>query len=134
MTRITTTYVLTPEIRQHYDRLLLMTPIELGDNLKKLHDIFLKIKKEAEKFAKYPKEHERWKNLEKKYWELYEQTKAKEERQGKETENRTKESFYYIRMPSRHHDRLFYGLRYGKTRTFYSDRRYNNIQKTKGVK
>lgn len=104
--------ILPPVIKKYYDNLLLSGEFKLCDNLEILHKIYIRIKKESEKFRNYPNEWNRWEKLEKLYLDLYERAKNKKEKCNKKTKNRTEEPFYYIRMPDKRSECLFIRLKF----------------------
>lgn len=115
--KIKTIAVLPPNIRKYFDKNLLMNKLNLGDDLLKIYQIYKYISLEAEKYYKFPIEYERWINLQNEFLRLYESTLAKEKKQGTEAKNRTKEPLYFIRMPNKRLERIFFRLRCNTFRT-----------------
>lgn len=117
--RLMTEYrtVTPPVIKTYFDKDLLSIKIKLGDDLEKLHKIYHYIRAEAKKYKRYPAEYQRWQKLEKEYLDLYERTKIKEEKQEAKAKNRTKELFYYVKMPDKRSEGLFFRLRFARKRT-----------------
>lgn len=104
---------LPPEVRQHFDALLLSTPLpEFRDNLKLIWRMYLFIKQKLMKKANYNENtKKRAERLEQEFLELYERAKTKEEKLGEKAENEAKGLFYHINLPNRGFENIFWGLR-----------------------
>lgn len=107
----TTTIVIPPLISEHYDGRLIYKPIIRDDSVI-LWKVYRYIKKNLmKKIEALPKRKEKCLTLEKKFLEIYEQAKTKEEVSKTEKKNKTQEPFYRIRIADKRRRTILEGLR-----------------------
>jgi hypothetical protein len=103
------TSVLPPEIQQHFDRNLLAFP-GVGDNLKRLWQIYLYIKTLKHKSNKFPEWQAKVARLEQEFLELYGRQEAKEIEHKKEDKKPAMFPFYYIKLSRKSDNTILSGL------------------------
>jgi len=101
--------VIPPKILEYYSHILLNNPIKFRDDLEKIWNMYLYVKKILYKKVKNKIKLE---ELDKEFLEIYERAKKKEKDINTKTENKTKMPFYFITMPNKGDQNIFDRLRY----------------------
>jgi hypothetical protein len=123
MIKITTTSTLPPQVVLQFNKMLLMTPYCLADDRIVLWGMYLYIKEELFRKAKnIPARLKKCEELEKKFLELYERIKKKEEQLKEQTKRTMPEPFYFFTDPFRDSGRVYERLRDKRRWISYSQR------------
>jgi len=119
--------VMPPQIKEYFKKVLLTKPLFLGDNLELMGRMFQYIERVMQKkLINLPHKREKCEKMVKKFEELYELTKKKEEEFKKNTKNSLQRSFYFVKLSDKGAATIFTRLR-SKVRVTGSHTSYPKI-------
>ena len=122
---------LPPLIRSRFDRMLLSYPAIIGDNLDVIWECFLYIEiKRLKKIRNHPSKLKEYELLKQEFLNLYEWTKAKEEKLKEKTPTKVEIPFYFIYLSDSGLEEVWRRLR--SKRVFLSDSERHDYEISQG--
>lgn len=116
------TTIIPPQIRQHYDNILLSGTYKLSDDLSDLEKFYEYCKSLYFKKAKsgnIPTKQRKCFEIIDEYLELYERVKAKEKERKEQTSHFTQRPFYRFPMLDKKNERIYGRLRIQHLRRYF---------------